>query len=202
MPILNTKGVDENGKIEIPTVEEEVGPFEYSNKKICEKQDGTYTGSFNTLSLSPFQQLRLDSNQLGTTDQLVCSGDARSVYFEYWNPSQNKDQLVCLDVLRTDNIYQAEYKDGYGSEFLCLDLFVKNNLGAEGGIYPNDQGPAFCMHPNNKLAACTAQGIYPFTTNPTCDLPTSINDGAIGNTIDMNVKRESVWNALQAAKDE
>jgi hypothetical protein len=196
MPILNEK----NGAANFPASLSEVGPFTYSNKNICTNLGGRFAGTVDQFSFGPIPQYSIDTSRLVTTDQLVCSGDARSVLLEYRSHEPTQEQLACLDV--TGPLYATNaYTAGYGMKFLCFEMFLDLNLGPDGGIFPNDVGPAFCMYPNNKANACTAQGIYPFTTNDQCNLPTTAAEGAAdAATMTLNTNRENVWNHLQNTK--
>jgi len=194
MPVLNER----NGVTNFPYVVDHVGPFDYSNRNICTNLGGSFTGTVDKFSFGPMPQAYFDTSRLVTTDQLVCPGDGRAVHLEY-REHRTQEQMACLDV--GGPMYAAEYKDGYGSEYMCFDVFNPSNLGPTDGWYPNDMGPAYCMYPNNKDAACSARGFYPFTTNNQCNLPTTAAEGADTDfTRTLNAKREKVWNQLQSTK--
>jgi hypothetical protein len=199
MPILNLRDGSTNFPVVRSTIEQS-----YSNKEVCEKQlGGSFIGTRPVINVS-FDQLGIQIGSLVTTDHLFCAGDARAVYLEYRSQEPTSEALACLDV--NGPLYGSTFKDGYGMTFLCLDVLSKAaNLGPDGGIYPNDQGPAYCMsYPDTRFSqslVCNAQGIVPFGTNPQCNLPDTAAEGAVGKeTVALNVNRMRVWSHLQTTK--
>jgi hypothetical protein len=200
MPILNNAG---GGiKATLTADDEDIGPFAYSYEKICTNAGGSFSGTAPEIVILPITQAYLNRDLTITADRLSCSGDARSVYVEYRAHQSKQEERACLDF--DGPLYTLDNTEGYGMEFLCLDTFDDYNLGPDGGLYPNDRGPAYCMHPDNMdNLACTSRGGYPFTTNAQCTLPTTDAQGANNlGTREINIKRERVWNHLQSTKQQ
>ena len=197
MPILNTK--DSSGT----SVSPETMSFQYNLKNVCTNfLQGTINERDLTSSYTVTQN-RLDPQSLATTDELVCSGDARSVYLEYRGWYDSKEIQACIDF--NGPVYKQR-TDSYGIYFLCLDMLDDINLGEEGGSYPNNVGFAYCMHPAAEICNYdppAGLALVPnHSTSANCELSRTALEGASSvATQNLNSYRMAVWDQLQTTKD-